>query len=271
MRLRVVVLFWLAVSFAAAQVQRGSITGTVFDPQGAVVPNAQITATDDGTGASVTVKSSNEGTFTIPGLPFGTYSIKIVAAGFRQWEAGKVQVVTAQESSLRATLTVGGANEVVTVEAVQAPIDSVSSELQNHVDRQQIVDLPSTPRNPLDFATQMAGVTATGSATSGGSIMNGLRGSSNNLVQAGIDVRDSFIKTSGFSAASNITLESIGEFSITGQNVGADSGDGVVQIRMTTARRGQHVDRNAVYARPHHTLKGHQLDQKLPRTPRPLP
>ena len=56
--------------------------------------------------------------------------------------------------------------------------------------------------------------------------MNGLRGSSNNLVQDGIDVRDTFIKTSGFAAAGNITLESIGEFSITGQNVGSDSGDG---------------------------------------------
>src|SRR5258708_4126248 len=245
MRLRVVVLFWLAVSFAAAQVQRGSITGTVFDPQGAVVPNAQITATDDGTGASVTVKSSNEGTFTIPGLPFGTYSIKIVAAGFRQWEAGKVQVVTAQESSLRATLTVGGANEVVTVEAVQAPIDSVSSELQTHVDRQQIVDLPSTTRNPLDFATQMAGVTSTGSATSGGSIMNGLRGSSNNLVQDGIDVRDSFIKTSGFSAASNITLESIGEVNSPGPNVGAASRHRGLRIPMPPAPGGEQA-----HARP---------------------
>src|SRR5260370_5451638 len=211
MRVRLVVLFWLAVAFAAAQVQRGSITGTVFDPQGAVVPNAENTATDDSTGANCTAKSSSEGTFPIPGLPFGTYSVKIAAAGFRTWEANNVQVVTAQESSLRATLTVGGANEVVTVEAVQAPIDSVSSELQTHVDRQQIVDLPSTTRNPLDFATQMAGVTSTGTATSGASVMNGLRGSGNNLVQDGIDVRDSFIKTSGFSAASSVTLESLGE------------------------------------------------------------
>src|SRR5260370_16002650 len=160
MRVRLVVLFWLAVAFAAAQVQRGSITGTVFDPQGAVVPNAQITATDDSTGANFTAKSSSEGTFTIPGLPFGTYSVKIAAAGFRPWEANNVQVVTAQESSLRATLTVGGANEVVTVEAIQTPIDSVSSELQTHVDRRQIVALPSTTRNPLDFPTQLACLTA---------------------------------------------------------------------------------------------------------------
>src|SRR5882672_6175960 len=258
--------FLLAVS---AQVQRGSITGTVFDAQGAVVPTAQITATDMSTGAIVTVKSSSEGTFTIPGLAFGTYSVKIVAAGFRQWETASVQVITAQESSLRATLTVGNASEVVTVEDVQVPIDSTSSELKTHVDRKQIVDLPSTTRNPLDFATQMAGVTATGSPTSGGSIMNGLRGSSNNLVQDGIDVRDSFIKTSGFAAAGNITLESIGEFSITGQNVGADSGDGVVQIRMTTVRGGNQFHGSAFYSGRNDAFNANTWTSNFTGTSRP--
>lgn len=273
MKLRAVVLtaaWLLAVSFGVAQVQRGSITGTVFDSQGAVVPNAQITATDDGTGAVYTAKSSNEGTFTIPGLPFGTYSVKIVAAGFRQWETAHVQVVTAQEASLRATLVVGAATEVITVADVQAPVDAASSELTTHVDRKQIVDLPSTTRNPLDFATQMVGVTSTGSATSGGSIMNGLRGSSNNLVQDGIDVRDSFIKTSGFAAASNITLESIGEFSITGQNVGSDSGDGVVQIRMTTARGGNQFHGSAFYFARNDAFNANTWTSNFTGTPRPI-
>src|SRR5258708_2448814 len=235
----------LLVCLATAQVQRGSITGTVFDPSGAVVPNAQITVTDDSTAASFTARSSAEGTFTIPGLPFGTYAVRIVATGFRQWETTKVQVVTAQESSVRATLVVGGTNEVVTVEGVQTPVDVTSSELKTFVDGRQIVDLPSTTRNPLDFATQMAGVTSTGSATSGGSVMNGLRGSSNNLVQDGIDVRDSFIKTSGFAAASNITLESIGEVNSPGPNVGAASRHRGLRIPMPPAPGGEQA-----HARP---------------------
>ena len=216
-----------------------------------------------GTGAVSTVKTSNEGAFTIPGLPFGTYSVKVIAVGFRQWEATNVQVITAQDSNLRAMLEIGGANEVVTVTEVQSPVDSTSSELKTHVDRKQIVDLPSTTRNPLDFATQMAGVTSTGAATAGSSVMNGLRGSSNNLVQDGIDVRDSFIKTSGFAAAGNITLESIGEFSITGQNVGSDSGDGVVQIRMSTTRGGNQFHGSAFYAGRNDCLQRKHLDQQL--------
>jgi Carboxypeptidase regulatory-like domain len=260
----------LSALYCAAQVQRGSISGTVFDSEGAVVPAAQVTATDSGTGAVFTVKTSGEGTFTIPGLSFGTYAVNIVAAGFRQWEANSVQVITAQDSNLRATLVVGGASEVVTVEDVQAPIDSSSSELKTHVDRKQIMDLPSTTRNPLDFATQMAGVTSTGAATAGTSVMNGLRGSSNNLVQDGIDVRDSFIKTSGFAAAGNITLESIGEFSITGQNVGADSGDGVVQIRMSTTRGGNQFHGTAFYAGRNDAFNANTWTNNYTGTPRPI-
>jgi hypothetical protein len=172
--------FLLSSVFCVAQVQRGSISGTVFDSQGAVIPSAVVSVIDAGTGAVSTVKTSPEGAFTVPGLPFGTYSVKVVAVGFRQWEATNVQVITAQDSNLRAMLEIGGANEVVTVTEVQAPVDSTSSELKTHVDRKQIMDLPSTTRNPLDFATQMAGVTSTGAATAGSSVMNGLRGSSNN-------------------------------------------------------------------------------------------
>ena len=72
----------LAASFASAQEQRGLITGTVFDAQGAVVPGAAVTVTDEGTGAVYNGKTTGEGTFTIPGLPSGSYSVVIVAPGF---------------------------------------------------------------------------------------------------------------------------------------------------------------------------------------------
>src|SRR5882724_7335590 len=234
---------------AVAQEQRGSITGSVFDQQGAVVPNAALSVIDSGTGAVFAGKATAEGSFMVPGLPFGTYSVVIAAPGFRKWETKNVQVITAQEASIKAVLEVGQATETVTVEAAQAIINTTSGELTTHIDRSQVFDLPSTTRNPLDFATQMAGVTSTGSATSGSSIVNGLRGSSNNLTQDGIDIRDSFIKTSGFANNSgyNVNLESLGEFSISGQNVGADSGVGVVQVRMITQRGSNELHGTAFY------------------------
>jgi hypothetical protein len=239
----------LAVSSAHAQKQSGTITGTVFDPQGAVVPGATVTATDNATGAAVAVKTTAEGSFTIPGLPFGVYTVTITAQGFAKWETKNVRVITAQESVVQATLKIGSPTETITVEAAQVLVNTTTVELTTNLDRRQIVDLPTTSRNPLDFATQMAGVTSTGSATSGSSIMNGLRGSSNNLTQDGIDIRDSFIKTSGFASNSgyDMNLESLGEISISGQNIGADSGMGVVQVRMTTARGGNDLHGSLFY------------------------
>jgi len=66
---------------------------------------------------------------------------------------------------------------------IQTVVETTQTELVTHIDRAQILDLPSVGRNPFDFATQMAGVTSTSSATSGSSIMNGLRGSSNSVTQ----------------------------------------------------------------------------------------
>jgi hypothetical protein len=104
-------LYLWASSLAIAQEQRGLINGTVFDPQGAVVPGAAIVVTDDATGAVFNGKSTTEGTFTIPGLPFGIYSVSITAAGFRKWQTGNVRVITAQEANVKATLQLGSASE----------------------------------------------------------------------------------------------------------------------------------------------------------------
>src|SRR6266404_3085121 len=107
----------LAISIGSAQEQRGLITGIVSDQQGAMVPNATVTVKDNGTGAIYTGATTGEGAFTIPGLPFGSYSVTIVAQGFRKWETKSVQVITAQESNVRATLEVGSSTETVTVES----------------------------------------------------------------------------------------------------------------------------------------------------------
>lgn len=267
-----ILLLLLLVSPAGAQEQRGVITGTVLDQQGAAMPNATITVKDNGTGAVYSAVTSNEGTFTVPGLPFGTYSVSIAAAGFSKWTTGAVRVVTAQEANIRATLQVGAATDTITVEAAQQAVDPTSTELTTHIDRKQIFDLPSTTRNPLDFATQMAGVTSTGgNATSGSSVMNGLRGSSNNLTQDGIDIRDSFIKTSGFANNSgyNVNLESVGEFSISGSNIGADSGDGVAQVRMITARGTNQVHGSLFYFGRNDFLNANSWANNRLGSPRP--
>ena len=100
--------------------------------------------------------------------------------------------------------------------------------------------------------------------------MNGLRGSSNNLTQDGIDIRDSFIKTSGFANNSgySVSLESVGEFSISGQNIGADSGAGVVQVRMATQRGGNQAHGSLFYFGRNDAFNANSWFNNKNRTPR---
>lgn len=217
-----------------AQVQKGTITGSVVDQQGSAVPEAKITVRDMQTSGLYNAVSGKEGEFTVPGLAFGTYQVIIEKEGFRKWETTNVAVVTAQESSVKATLQLGVSTESVFVEAAQTVIDTTSAELTTNVNRKQIVDLPLVSRNPMELATLQAGVTgATGTRTS---VFNGLRGSTNNITQDGVNIQDNFIKSDGFFAQSAPTVENTGEFSISSQNIGSDSGFGVAQIRITTPR-----------------------------------
>ena len=65
------------------QGDRGEITGTVTDASGAVVPGAQITATQESTNASYKVKTSSTGDYTVPALPIGTYPVRVEIHGFK--------------------------------------------------------------------------------------------------------------------------------------------------------------------------------------------
>src|ERR1700691_3756838 len=79
------VSIFLFVSAAFAQSDRGTITGTITDPAGAVVPNAPIEAKNVGTGAVYPAASSATGNYTIPQLPIGTYDLSVTVAGFKKY------------------------------------------------------------------------------------------------------------------------------------------------------------------------------------------
>ena len=77
-------LFAFAAVAAEAQVQNGIFAGTVVDPQDAAVVGADVAITNVGTGHTVTIKTSQEGTYRLPELPVGTYKITVTAQGFKK-------------------------------------------------------------------------------------------------------------------------------------------------------------------------------------------
>src|SRR6267143_1396764 len=93
-RLVFAILVVLSLAVAAnAQTFRGSINGTVTDPSGAVVPNAQVKATETATGIDHNTITTSEGQFSFQDIPLGLYKVTVTASGFPVYAVDKVEVV----------------------------------------------------------------------------------------------------------------------------------------------------------------------------------
>src|SRR5689334_6974988 len=104
----------LAVVTAFAQSNQGTITGTISDPAGAVVPNAQIEVRNTETGLVYRGGTSATGNYVIP-VPAGTYEVTVNASGFKKFVQQNVQVISATDTRKDIPLEIGAASEAVTV------------------------------------------------------------------------------------------------------------------------------------------------------------
>jgi hypothetical protein len=141
-----------------AQVPTGTISGTVTDQVGAVLPNATITVTNRDTGLSRVVQSNADGTFAIPSLPAGPYDVLFTASGF-QPTVSPAEVATGQTTTVRITLPVSSRTEAVTVTGAATLVDLQSNKVQGVVGRTQIENLPLNGRSFLNLAQLQPGVT----------------------------------------------------------------------------------------------------------------
>src|SRR5215470_16012757 len=110
-----VAVLLMLTSSGWAQVENGQYQGTILDQSGAAVPNATVTATNQGTGQSLKATTSGTGFYVIPQLPVGQYTVKVEASGFKS-ESAKNQTVNAGViSRLDFKLAVGQVTETVEV------------------------------------------------------------------------------------------------------------------------------------------------------------
>ena len=221
---------------AAAWAQTtGRLAGTVSGPDGAL-PGAQIVIRDNQTGREITIQTKDDGSFAIPQLEFGTYTVTITAQGFKTFTTNDLKIDAGREYTLNPTLEVGGVQEVVTVSAGADILNSSNAELSNTVSPRQVVDLPINGRNPLALVSLQPGATATGNA------INGQRSSNINVTRDGINVQDQFIRSGTF-VADQPTVDDTGEFTVTTQNASVDQGNGgSSQIQLVTPRGGQQIN-----------------------------
>jgi outer membrane receptor protein involved in Fe transport len=148
-----------------AQVDTGAITGFVADPTGAVIPNAQVTATQANTGMKRVATTSSEGAYTLNALPPGLYTLEAEARGFSKYLLKNFGPLTVGQT-LRAniTLTVGALTEQVQVESKMAVVEVENANIGAVVNTARIDSLPLNARSPFLLLRVAASVNVTESA-----------------------------------------------------------------------------------------------------------
>jgi hypothetical protein len=212
----------------------GSLVGTVVDQQGGAVANATVVVTGTATGKDRTIQTSDEGTFTIPQLEVGLYTVKVTATGFKTHTATQVKIDVAKSYSLQIALEPGGITENVTVVAGADIINSADAQLSTTVNQRQILELPLNGRNPLSLILLQAG---TSSNSAQNTTINGQRSSFTNITRDGINVQDNFIRANAVDfIPDRANVDDVGEFTIVTQNAGAELGYGSSQVQLVTPR-----------------------------------
>jgi hypothetical protein len=157
---RVIVGILLVVSFSYAHAAdvNAHIKGTVTDPAGAVIAKASVIATNEATGVKYTTESSGTGEYLFPQLPIGTYTIKVSAPGFKEFQATGIVLNIAQEYVEPAVLTVGATSDVVEIHADSVQVNTTDMQLSNIVNSTQMVELPLINRAFAGLALTLPGV-----------------------------------------------------------------------------------------------------------------
>ncbi|MGH7239699.1 MAG: carboxypeptidase-like regulatory domain-containing protein, partial [Candidatus Saccharimonadales bacterium] len=143
----------LTISMALAQVRNSTITGTVTDPSGAVVPKAIVTVTNQLTNQAVKTQSGAQGDYSVPYLPAGRYLVSIDAPGFKAYRISGIAVATGVTVRANAMLAVGTASQVIQIKASTAQLQTESSEVKGAIETEVIKNVPNITNNPLYYAT----------------------------------------------------------------------------------------------------------------------
>ena len=239
-RLLCVAFFALTVTavLPAAAFAQGAntstLSGTVTDTSGAVIPGASVIVKRTDTGLTSEAVTNSEGQFTVPQLAAGKYTVSVSLQGFKTATVNDVEINAGVPAGVSVKLEVGGIEEQVVVIAGSEVVKTQSSTVSTTLTTKQISSLPTTSRSALDFVANLPGVNTPGTVRD--STVNGLPQGSINITLDGMSIQDNYLKTTdGFFARVSPRLDAIEEVTVTSAANGADSaGQGAVNIRFVT-------------------------------------
>jgi hypothetical protein len=268
-----IVLFvfaFLGQPVALAQTTSATLTGTVFDSSGAVVPDAAVTLKNEASGDTRTTKSNGEGYFTFASVPPATYSVIVEKENFKTWQAKSIALTSDDKRNLTGIkLEPGLAKETVVVEASSVQITPTDSgEKSTLINEHILQNVAIVGQNAAEFVKIMPGMAFAGGAvntvygqqqqderTGTGPVGNGF--SANGTRQAALDITSdgAHIIDPGCNCgqAMNTNADMTAELKVMTSNFGADEAKGPVTINVVGKSGGQQFHGEAyVYARSWH-------------------
>ena len=145
-------IFFLSVSLGFAQGGRGTINGTIQDPSGALIPDAQVNMKNLLTGSVTKVVTTSDGHYSVPFLPPGTYDISSIKQGFATETQSGIVLDADRVASVNFTLKPGSENVKIEVQANATSVDTTTGSVGQTIDEKTITELPLNGRNPAALA-----------------------------------------------------------------------------------------------------------------------
>ena len=232
-----------------AQSDRGTITGTVADPAGALIPNAQVLIVNQGTGVRLELNTTQTGAFSAPYLSAGLYDVSVEMQGFRKslQKGGRVQV--AQTASVDIVLQLGTASESISVTSEAALLTPDSAAVSTTINREQLNQLPlnfaigqGAIRNPLSFTQLSPGASINGWNNIK---VNGAPAGTFKIIFEGQDTTSAL--DGRVSDESQASVEAVEEFTLQTSNYSAEFGQVGGGLFNFTSRSGTNNFHSSVY------------------------
>src|SRR6266481_1077513 len=206
--LGIVLVFFLGLCAfaipAGAQIGNASLGGTVMDPSGGVVADAELALTNHATGFESKATSNERGEYTFRNLTPGTYDLKVTKTGFQSYVQKDIVLTINQYGRADATLKVGAAAETVTVEGENTLINYDNGTLQGGADPETIKDLPlvveGKPRSSAALAVLLPGISTGGSNQAFQARINGGQESGDEALLDGATMQEGFMSQSGMTS-----------------------------------------------------------------------
>jgi len=209
----------------------GTITGTVTDPGGAVVPGAKVVATNVATGVETSRQSNDAGLFVITPLPPGEYKVTVKVTGFQTLVQEKIIVDAISTVSVNLILKVGSVNETITVESAPPQLDTSDARLGTTIRNELYTQLPLSmgtavagsgigqgPRNAGAFIFLLPGVTE---GNRWGQI-NGAQGFSKDVFIEGVPITDPIQQGEGRTISLGVSVEAVEQFQVETSGTGVE-------------------------------------------------